>query len=76
MKALKNHQPPYNTLSNCLEAYFGDRHTVRDSRRAELQNRHEPKQGLKTIPFQSLPLQLDYMQRRKPGFLIRLRNGF
>ncbi|MDZ8120098.1 hypothetical protein [Pontiella agarivorans] len=75
MKALKTHPQPYNTLSNCLEAYFGDRHTARNSRRAAPRKRNEPEQGLKTIPFQSLPLQLDYMQRRKPRSLISLRMG-
>ncbi|QBG46507.1 hypothetical protein EGM51_03510 [Verrucomicrobia bacterium S94] len=75
MKALKHHNPPYNTLSNCLEAYFGDRHTSRSFRQIEIPKCREPEQGLKTIPFQSLPLQLDYMHRRKPSLLVRLRNG-
>lgn len=65
MKALKNHHLPYNTLSGCLEAHFGDRAAPRDSRRTEPRNYREPEQGFKTILFQSLPLQLDYMSARR-----------
>ncbi len=72
MKVLKNHTLPYNTLSGCLEAHFGDRHTAQ---RSNLWKYREPEQGFKTIPFQSLPLQLDYMPRRKNRPLIRLFTG-
>ncbi len=65
MKALKNHSLPYNTLSGCLEAYFGERRAARGLRRTAPRRCREPEQGLKTIPFQSLPLQLDYMSARR-----------
>lgn len=64
MKALKNHTLPYNTLSGCLEAHFGDRQA---SKTPNDRKYREPAQGFKTIPFQSLPLQLDYMSARRKG---------
>lgn len=90
MKVLKNfvmapkekQGQSYNTLSGCLEAYFGDRHTSKTARVTTLvrnvthsgtdRKYCEPEQGFKTIPFESLPLQLNYMQRRKNGTLTHL----
>ncbi|WP_372805931.1 hypothetical protein [Pontiella sp.] len=58
---MRNHQPSYNSLGGCLEAYFGDRRT-----KASAKEYREPEQGFRTIPFQSLPLTVNYM-RRRPG---------
>ena len=64
MKAIKP-QPTYNTLSRCLEPYFGDEHPAAAMPRAEY---CEPEQGLRTVLFKSRPLQLDHMRRRESAW--------
>ena len=62
MKALKPHQTTYNTLGGCLESYFGNK---QESRARTPQEYQEPDQGFHTVMFKSLPLQMNYMRRRK-----------
>lgn len=77
MKATKQHDT-YNALHHCLEAHFGNCQAARTSRATLLARNathggrdwkyREPEQGFRTVPFlSSYPLQLDYMQRRKPS---------
>ncbi len=62
MKAIKQHHTAYNTLGGCLEAYYGEKRAARPP----VHKQHRgPKQDLHTVLFKSLPLQLDYMRRRK-----------
>ena len=62
MKAIKHHDTTYNTLGGCLEAYYGEKRAARPPVHKDYR---EPKQGFHTVLFKSLPLQLDYMRRRK-----------
>ena len=69
MRILKHHtiepnwkQLPYNTLGGCLEAHFGNKQESGARTPLEYQ---EPDQGFHTVMFKSLPLQMNYMRRRK-----------
>jgi len=61
MRAVKQPETTYNSLHLCLEAHFGNHTAVRSSNDWKYR---EPEQGPRSVPFQSLPLQLDYMARR------------
>lgn len=69
---MKNSETTYNSLSGCLEAYFGDKQSART---ANPWKYREPEQGFRTIQFQSLPLKLNYMRRRTNKPLLRLPFG-
>ena len=69
---MKSHKTTYNSLSGCLEAYFGDKHSARTSTPWKYR---EPEQGFRTIEFKSLPLRLNYMRRRVNTPLLRATAG-
>ncbi|MDF7806809.1 hypothetical protein P4E94_05110 [Pontiellaceae bacterium B12219] len=74
MRAVKHHETTYNALHHCLEAYFGERNTLQNSRNLKYR---EAEQGRRTVPFQSsYPLQLDYMARRSQHRFTRIFSLF
>ncbi len=67
MKTHKHKTQTYAALHSCLEAYYGEKRPVFHPRKPDYR---EPEQGFRTVPFQSCPLRLDYMSRRKNRSLI------